>query len=204
VLGLLLRVLHPVMPFVTATLWGEFGFGEAAALIHAPWPEPQPVPGAAVARAELDWLVRLIGEVRTVRSEMNVPPSVLAPLLLRDAAPETLARAATWSEVIGRMARASEVVPLTGEPPRNSAQMVVDEATIVLPLEGLIDLSAEKARLTRDLTKARAEAAKVEAKLGQPDFVARAKPEVVEENRDRLTAFQAEIARLEAALKRIE
>ena len=203
VLGLLLRLMHPVMPFVTATLWAEFGFGEAAALIHAPWPEPAAVPGAAAARAELDWLVRLVGEVRTVRSEMNVPPSILAPLLLRDAAPDTMDRAARWSEVIGRMARASEVLPLQGEPPRNSAQMGLDEATIVLPLEGLIDIAAESARLTRDLGKAQAEARKVEAKLAQADFVARAKPEVVEENRERLVSFQAEIARLEAALRRI-
>ena len=158
VLGLLLRLMHPVMPFVTATLWGEFGFGEAAGLIRAPWPDPTPVPGAPEARAELDWLVRLVGEVRTVRSEMNVPPSILAPLLLRDAAPETMARAARWSEVIGRMARASEVLPLQGEPPRNSAQIGLDEATIVLPLEGLIDLAAEKTRLNRELAKAQAEA----------------------------------------------
>ena len=204
VLGMVLRLLHPAMPFVTATLWGEFGFGEAAGLIRAPWPEPVAVPGAAAARAELGWLVRLVGEVRAVRSEMNVPPSVLAPLLLRHAAPETMARAARWSEVIGRMARASEVRALDGEPPRNSAQVGLDEAVVVLPLEGLIDLAAERKRLERDLGKARAEAGKVEGKLGQADFVARAKPEVVAENRERLAAFRAEIVRLEAALKRIE
>ncbi len=204
VLGMLLRLLHPAMPFVTATLWGGFGFGEAAELIRAPWPEPAAVPGAEAARAELGWLVRLVGEVRAVRSEMNVPPSVLAPLLLRGAAPETLARAARWSEVIGRMARASEVRALAGEPPRNSAQIGLDEATVVLPLEGLIDLAAERKRLERDWAKARAEAGKVEGKLSQADFVARAKPEVVEENRERLVAFRAEIMRLEAALKRIE
>ncbi len=204
VLGMLLRLLHPVMPFVTATLWGEFGFGEAAGLIRAPWPEPVATPGAEAARAELGWLVRLVGEVRAVRSEMNVPPSVLAPLLLKDAAPETMARAARWSEVIGRMARASEVQALAGEPPRNSAQVGLDEAVVVLPLEGLIDLAAERTRLERDLAKARAEAGKVESKLAQADFVARAKPEVVAENRERLMAFRGEIVRLEAALRRIE
>ena len=204
VLVVLLRLLHPAMPFVTATLWGEFGFGEAVGLIRAPWPEPVATPGAEAARAELGWLVRLVGEVRAVRSEMNVPPSVLSPLLLRHAAPETMARAKRWSEVIGRMARASEVRALEGEPPRNSAQVGLDEAVVVLPLEGLIDLAAERKRLERDLGKARAEAGKVEGKLGQADFVARARPEVVAENRERLAAFRAEIARLEAALKRIE
>ncbi len=204
VLGLLLRMLHPVMPFVTSVLWGAFGFGEASALIAAAWPEPFAVPGAEAARAELAWLVRLVSEVRTVRSEMNVPPAVLAPLLLRDAADETTQRFARWAEVIGRMARASEVRPLEGAVPRNAAQIGLDEATIVLPLEGLIDVAAEKTRLTRDLAKATAEAAKVSAKLAQADFVARAKPEVVAENRARLAAFTADIARLEAALARID
>ncbi len=203
-LGVVLRLLHPVMPFVSATLWAEFGFGDANGMIRAPWPGPAAVPNAAAAREELDWLVRLVGQVRTVRSEMNVPPSVLAPLLLRDASAATMARAERWSEVIGRMARASEVRALSGEPPRNSAQMGLDEATLVLPLEGLIDLAAERVRLTREQAKAEAERNKVAAKLAQPDFIARAKPEVVEENRDRLVAFTAEIERLGAALKRIE
>ena len=202
-LGVQLRLLHPAMPFVTATLWGEFGFGEAVDLIRAPWPEPAVVPGAVAARAELDWLVRLVGEVRTVRSEMNVPPSVLSPLLLKGASAETMARAGRWSEAIGRMARASEVRMLEGEAPRNSAQMGLDEAIVVLPLEGLIDLAAERARLAKELARAKAEGAKVAMKLDNADFVARAKPEVVEENRDRLAQFGADSVRLEAALGRL-
>ena len=204
VLGTVLRLLHPVMPFVSATLWAAFGFGPAADLIRAPWPVVTPVTDAAAARAELDWLVRLVGEVRTVRSEMNVPPAILAPLLLRDASDETMARAQRWAEVIGRMARASEVRPLSGDAPRHSAQMGLDEATIVLPLEGLIDLAAERTRLSRERGKAEAELKKVAGKLAQPDFIARAKPEVVEENRDRQAAFTAEIARLDAALLRVQ
>ena len=203
VLGVQLRLLHPAMPFVTATLWGEFGFAEAVDLIRAPWPEPAVVPGAAAARAELDWLVRLVGEVRTVRSEMNVPPSVLSPLLLKGASAETMARAGRWSEAIGRMARANEVRRLDGEAPRNSAQMGLDEAIVVLPLEGLIDLAAERARLAKELAKARAEAAKVAVKLDNADFVARANPEVVEENRERLAQFGADAIRLESALGRL-
>ena len=203
VLGLMLRMLHPVMPFVTSVLWGEFGFGEAADLIRAPWPEPTPIPDALAARIENNWLVRLVSEVRTVRSEMNVPPAVLAPVLLRDASPATMARAARWSELLGRMARASEVTRLVGEPPRHSAQMVLEEATIVLPLEGLIDLDVERLRLEKELARSRAEAAKVLAKLANADFVARAKPEVVEENRVRLAGFEADIKRLEAALARL-
>jgi valyl-tRNA synthetase len=203
VLGLMLRLLHPAMPFVTEELWDLFGYGAPASLIRAPWPEPFEVPEAAPARAELDWLVRLISEVRTVRSEMNVPPSQRAPILLRDADPATLARGARWSEAIGRMARASHFGPLDGALPPGSAQTVLDEATLVLPLAGIIDLAAERARLEKDRAKAAVEAGKLEKKLENADFVARAPVEIVEENRARLQAAHDETARLDAALRRI-
>jgi valyl-tRNA synthetase len=203
VLGIILRLLHPAMPFVTEELWDRFGYGAPCSLIRAPWPEPFAVPGAAAARAELDWLVRLIGEVRTVRAEMNVPPSTLVPVLLKDAAPVALERGGRWLEAIGRMARASTFGTLAGEVPRGSAQAVLDEATIVLPLTGLIDLAAEQARLRRDLGKAEKETATVEKKLANADFVARADPDVVEETRERVKSAHAEVARLKAALARI-
>ena len=203
VLGLILRLLHPAAPFVTEELWDRFGYGEKFSLIKAPWPEPFAVPGAAEARAELDWVVRLISEVRTVRSEMNVPPSQTSPVLLKDAAPESLARGARWREAIGRMARASDFGALDGEVPKGSAQAVLDEATLVLPLAGIIDLAAERARLGRERGKAAAEAEKIGKKLANPDFVARAPAEVVDENRERLSAFADEVARLDAALRRI-
>jgi len=203
VLGVILRLLHPAMPFVTEHLWDELGYGAPCSLIRAPWPVPTPVQDAPAARAELDWLVRLVSEVRTVRSEMNVAPSALTPILLRDATPETIARAKAWTEAIRRMARATEIKPLDGPMPDGSAQVVVDEATVLLPLAGIIDLDAERARLDKERQKALAEADKVIRKLDNADFVSRAKPEVVEENRDRLAAHQAEAARLAAALARI-
>ncbi|WP_419758210.1 valine--tRNA ligase [Acidisoma sp.] len=203
VLSTILSLLHPAMPFVTEVLWAEFGFGAEGTLIRAPWPTPVAVPGAEAARAELDWVVALIGEVRAVRSEMRVPPSVLAPILLRDADAEALGRVARWIDAIRRLARASEVSPLAGAAPRGSAQAVLGSITIMLPLADLIDLTAERARLEKERARAQDEAAKVAAKLGNESFVSRAKPEVVQENRDRLAAFQAEAERLRAALARI-
>jgi valyl-tRNA synthetase len=203
VLGLILRLLHPAAPFVTEELWDRFGYGEKFSLIRAPWPEPFEVPGAAEARVELDWVVRLIGEVRTVRSEMNVPPSQLSPVLLKDASPASLARGARWREAIGRMARASGFGALEGDVPKGSAQAVLDEATLILPLAGIIDLAAERTRLGRERGKAAGEAEKIAKKLANPDFVARAPSEVVEENRERLASFHSEVARLDAALRRI-
>ncbi|MBU6499147.1 MAG: valine--tRNA ligase, partial [Rhodospirillales bacterium] len=203
VLGLILRLLHPAMPFVTEELWDHFAYGAPCSLIRAAWPEPFAVPGAAAAREELEWVVRLISEVRTVRAEMNVPPSQLAPVLLKEAAPASLARGARWAEAIGRMARAARFGALEGEVPHGSAQAVVGEATLVLPLAGIIDLAAERARLQKDRARIEADAGKTRAKLANPDFVARAREEVVEENRERLVTAQAELARLDAALARI-
>ena len=200
VLGLILRLLQPVMPFVTDELWVQFGFGARGSLMTAAWPVPERPADAAEAVAELDWVVRFISAIRTVRAEMNVPPSRLAPVLLRDADDRTIARAARWAEAIGRMARVSEVEPLTGEMPRGAAQLVVDEATLVLPLAGIIDLDQERQRLEKERGRLDGEIVKVERKLGNADFVARAKPEVVEENRERLAQFQSERARVEAAL----
>jgi valyl-tRNA synthetase len=201
VLGVLLRLLHPAIPFVTEELWDHFGYGAPCSLIRAAWPTTAPVADAAAAREELDWVVRLVGAVRSVRTAMNVPPGAQVPILLRDAAPETLARAERWIEPIRRLARGSEVGALSGEMPKGAAQAVVDEATVVLPLAGTIDLDAERVRLTRERDKAAAEAAKLAKKLDNADFVARAPEDVVAENRERLAGFHAEVARLEAALR---
>ena len=203
VLGVILRLLHPVMPFVTEELWDEFGYGEPCSLIRAPWPEPAIVGDAEAARTELDWVVRLITEVRTVRSEMGVPPSTLVPIWLKDAAPVTLARGARWQDAIRRLARVSELEPLAGAIPQGAAQSVLGEATLVLPLAGVIDIAAERARLSRDVARAGEEVGKLVRKLDNADFVSRAKPEVVEENRERLVAARDQMARLEAALGRI-
>ncbi len=126
VLGTILKLLHPAMPYVTEVLWGEFGFGPEGTLIRAPWPEAVAVPEAEAARAELDWVVGLISEVRAVRSEMRVPPSVLAPILLRDADAEALGRAGALDRGDPPAWPAPPTVsPLAGEVPKGSAQAVL-------------------------------------------------------------------------------
>jgi valyl-tRNA synthetase len=201
VLGLILRLLHPAMPFVTEELWDRFGYGAPFSLIRAPWPAPVDVPDAAAAREELDWVVRLVSAVRSVRTEVHVAPATLIPLRLRDAAPATLQRAERWLDAIRRLARIADLAPLAGDMPKGSAQAVLDEATLVLPLADFIDVTAEQARLTRERDKAAAEGRKIAQKLANADFVRRAPEEVVEENRERLAAAEAEVARLEAALR---
>jgi len=132
-----------------------------------------------------------------------VPPGTLTPILLRDAAPESLARGQRWMEAIRRLARVSDLQPLVGAMPPGSAQLVLDEATVVLPLADVIDLGAERARLAKERDKMLGEVRKIAQKLDNADFVKRAPEDVVEENRDRLAAAQADIGRLDAALQRI-
>ena len=203
VLGVLLRLLHPAMPFVTEELWAHFGFGAEGSLIRAAWPAPMTVTDAEAARRELDWVVRLITELRTVRAEMNVPPSTLVPVLMRDASAASLARAQHWIDPIRRLGRAASVAELDGEMPHGAAQTVLDEATIVLPLAGIIDLAAERSRLARERDKQLGEAEKLGRKLENADFVQRAKPDVVEETRERVATMRRDAARLDAALQRI-
>ena len=203
VLGQVLCLMHPLMPFVTEQLWDHFGYGPASSLITAAWPQAAVVPDAGAARAEVAWVVQLISEIRTVRSEMNIPPAAKSAVLLAGASAETLARAARWREAIFRMARASEIAPLTGDIPQGSAQAVLGEATIVLPLAELIDLDAERTRLAAARARAAAELEKVEKKLASADFVQRAPEAIIAENRERQDNFRSEVARLDAALARI-
>ena len=201
VLGIILRMMHPVIPFVTGTLWQKLGYSGPFAIDS--WPELSQITGAEDAADEVNWVIRLISDVRTVRAEMNVPPSQKAPLLLRDASEKTLEWAQKWQAAIDQMARASDVSPLTEEAPKMAAQIILNEATIFLPLEGVIDLEAEKGRLNKEISRLESEIGKVEKKLSNENFVARAKPEVVQENRDRLENFQQELTKQKTALGRI-
>ena len=204
VLGVILRLLHPAIPFVTETIWDGFEYGPKLSLSRAQWPHAHTVHEPEAARAELNWVLRFITTVRTVRAEMNVPPSLLAPVLLRDAAPETRLRAARWADAAKRLARVSEILPAPETTAPGTAQLVLDEATLLLPLAGLIDITAERTRLERERTRALDEAAKVAAKLAKADFVDRAPPEIVAENRARQAAAKAEASRLAAALARLD
>ena len=213
VLGTILRLLHPVMPYVTEELWDRFGYGAECSLIGEAWPQPVAVPGAEAARAELDWVVAFITEVRSVRAELGVPVAAKPAVLgLPGGEPSLQALAAQWQvghqDALLRYARLAEISAQQGEAPSGAeaAGLVafsVGGVPFSMDLRGHIDLAAERTRLAKARGVAEAEVKKVHAKLGNPDFVARAKPEVVEENHERLANFEAEIARLNAALARI-
>jgi len=205
VLDRALQLLHPFMPFVTEELWEKRapeGERRESLLMLSPWPTHLGLQSAK-ADAEIDWLIRLVTEVRSVRAEMNVPAGAKAPLVIVGAAEETKTRIAAHDETLKRLARI-EAISFAETPPAGSVQMVLDEATLAMPLEGVIDIGAESARLKREIDKVGSEIEQLSAKLANEKFVSRAPEHVVEEQRERKSEAEATAAKLEQALKRLE
>jgi valyl-tRNA synthetase len=171
-------------------------------LIRATWPETKALPRDAAAKAEIDAVVALVSGVRTVRAELHVPAGAQLPLLLAgdDAACRALE---TWAGAITRLARLSGISRAAGAPPKGAAQIPLAGVTATLPVAEVIDLAAERARLAKEIARLDGELAKIEAKLANPDFRAKAKPEVIEENEERRAEGQGTRARLAEALARI-
>ncbi len=204
VLEQIFKLLHPFMPFLTEELWGSDVLGEAkrdTCLALAPWPQLDGLEDAS-AEAEIGFVVDLVSEVRSVRSEMNVPAGAQIPLVFVGADREIVARVEDWDETIKRLARLSEI-SFGAEAPAQAAQLVMRGTLAALPLEGIIDFAVEKTRLAKEIDKLVGEAKKIEAKLGNADFIARAPEEVVEENRERLAEAQERREKLAAALARL-
>jgi len=200
----ILKLLHPFMPFVTEELWtvtGEDGPARTSLLALAPWPTPARDTDAA-ALAEIDWVIDLISEIRSLRSEMNVPPATLLPLTLTGATDDTKARAARYEAFLKRMARLSDI-GFADVPPQGSAQFVLGEATMALALAGVIDIAAERERLKKEIGKHESEITKIDARFANEQFVAKAAEEVLEDNRERRAEAVAAAERLKAALQRL-
>ena len=204
VLDQILILLHPVMPYITEELWERLSPGgietRSGRLITTPWPRHDRSLTDAAAAAEMDWVVRLISAIRTVRAEINVPAGSQVPLLIRGAGPAAEGRLRLHRDLILRLARLSAIDLHEGATPAGSVQTVLDEATLILPLAGIIDLDQERARLAKEIARLEGEIAKVDKKLANADFVARAPEEVVEENRDRREEAAAAVDKLRAAL----
>ncbi|HET7709922.1 MAG TPA: class I tRNA ligase family protein, partial [Sphingomicrobium sp.] len=195
----ILVMLHPFMPFVTEELWNANE--RPYELIIAKWPKPEAAVDAA-AKAEIEWLIELVTEVRSARTELNVPPGAKLSLFAGDTSDETASRLDRQHGTLSRLARLESIQlsPFAGS---GAAQVVVGEATFALPLEGIIDLHAEQARLTKAIAEAERERDSLAARLGNPNFTERAKPEAVEKARADHDARAAEAERLAAALARL-
>ena len=196
----ILVMLHPLMPFITEELWAAMG-ERPYELIVAKWPAPEAEVDRE-AKAELDWLIRLVSEVRSARTELNVPPAAKLHLFATDAPQRTADRLDRHFAMLSRLARL-ESIQLSAFDGSGAAQVVVDETSYALPLEGIIDLEAEKARLAKAVAAAEKDRDGLAARLANPAFAERAKPEAVEKARADHADKTAEAERYRAALERL-
>ncbi|GAA0536002.1 valyl-tRNA synthetase [Rhizomicrobium palustre] len=200
-----LKLLHPFMPYITEELWArtvEHLAPRDKLLIETEWPDLSLLPANDKALAEMQWVIQLVQGVRSVRSEMNVPPSAKIVMVLKDASPETKERLDTHHHIIATLARLSTIATADALP-QGSAQFVIGEAVAALPLGDVIDFAKERARLEKELKKAEDEISRFEAKLGNAQFVSRAPEDVLQEQRDKLAEAQALASRLKEALTRL-
>jgi len=201
----ILKLLHPFMPFVTEELWrvtGEHGPQRHHMLALDAWPDHDGLDNEA-AENEIGWVIDLITAIRSVRAEMSIPAATLLPLVLAGASPQTAARVRHWSEFIQRLARVSEI-SFADAPPKGALQLVVRGDVAALPLAGVIDLAAERARLGKEMGKCDADIARVDQKLNNADFLKRAPEEVVEGEREKREEAVARKGKIVEALQRLE
>lgn len=196
-------LLHPIMPFITEELWGTTGT-RAKMLVHGDWPSYAAADLVdREADREMNWAISLIENVRSVRAQMRVPAGLYVPVV-QVALDEAGQRAYANNEtLIKRLARI-EGITLAEEAPKGALTIAVDGGSFALPLADIIDVGAEKERLGKTLAKLQKELGGLKGRLNNAKFVASAPAEVVEENRERLAAGEAELATLSAALDRLE
>jgi valyl-tRNA synthetase len=171
-------------------------------LALAQWPDDAGLNDPA-AEAEIGWVVDLVTAIRSVRAEMNITPATLTLLVLAGASAETRGRAQRWNDVVKRMARLADIA-FADSAPDGAVQLLVRGEVAALPLKGVIDLSAEKARLDKELAKAEADIKRVDAKLTNEKFVANAPEDIVEEEKEKREAAVARKAKLLEALERLK
>src|SRR5215212_10200623 len=195
----ILKLLHPFMPFITEELWSMTG-PRKSLLVLSEWPK---LDGLANdnAEAEIGWLIELITAIRSIRAEMNITAQI--PLVLANASADNAARAQRWAEFIKRLARVSEISSAAAAP-EGSVQLVVRGEVVALPLKGVIDLGAERARLGKELAKADADIKRVDAKLANEKFVANAPEEIIEGEKEKRQEAEDRRAKILEALERLK
>lgn len=200
VLDRILIILHPFMPFITTELWNNTA-ERSVKLIHASWPENEPIDEQAMK--EIDWAIDLISEIRSLRSEMNIPASAKLTVYLKGAEEKSKQHLAQLDKIICTLARLESISAYDGEITPDMVQGVFKESTLLLPLKGVVDFKAEKERLKKELDNLNKYLEGYERKLSNPSFVERAPAAVVEEERRRQSEAKENKAKVEAALERI-
>ncbi|MDQ0316430.1 valine--tRNA ligase [Amorphus orientalis] len=200
----IVKLLHPFMPFLTEELWArtaeEAGISRPALLALTAWPDLKVADNPAAR--EINWLVALITQIRSVRSETNVPAGAQIPVVLVGAGETERGWIATHEAAIKRLARV-ETIEEADAPPPQSAQVILGDVTVCLPLAGVVDIDAERARLKKELDRLAGEIKKIDGKLSNPSFVERAPEEVVEEQRERREEAESRRVKVSEALGRL-
>ncbi|HXY89370.1 MAG TPA: valine--tRNA ligase, partial [Xanthobacteraceae bacterium] len=200
----ILKLLHPFMPFLTEELWrltAAQGAKREGLITLSPWPRLEGFEDEK-AEAEIGWLVDLVSAVRSVRSEMNVPAGAQVPLVL-PAGKSTETRVGRWGEALRRLARLSDIT-FAAKPPAGSVHLLVRGEIAAMPLKGVVDLAAERARLEKVLKKVADDIDRVDKKLQNADFMARAPEEVVDEQREKRAEAEDRRAKINEALERLK
>jgi len=207
VLEALLRASHPFMPFITEEIWQRVAplagaCGESIMLQN--WPDPAFFPVDDEAEAELGWIQGFILGVRQIRGEMDIPPGKRIPVLLQDATPDDVRLLAIHERYLRELARIAsiETLPATQLAPP-SATALIGSLKLLVPIAGLIDVAAERARLTRNRLKAAADLERVEHKLSTESFTSHAPEPVVAKERERQQALHRDLAKLDAQLEQL-
>src|SRR5712691_4697659 len=201
----ILKLLHPFTPFVTEELWrvtAEGGPARDGLLTLAPWPKPMTVVDEG-AEAEIGWVIDLVTAIRSVRAEMNITMATEIPLVLVGVSAATKGRAERWAEVIRRLARLTNISVVATAPP-GAVQLIVRGEVAALPLKGVIDFSAEQARLEKELARVDADIARIDGKLANADFIARPPEDVVEGEREKREEAQARRVKILEVLARLK
>ena len=201
VLDQILVLLHPFMPFITEELWHEMKEDRPSDLILASWPGEIACDEAAAD--EVNWVIKFISEIRSTRSEMNVPAGAKATALVVGASDTTKQRLEAFQDMICRLARLEKAEAVDTAESKGAAQLVVDEATVYLPLADLMDVDAEKARLQKHIEKVSKEAGGLKGRLSNERFLEKAPDHVVAEAKEQLTDLEAQLVKLQAALERL-
>ncbi len=198
----ILVILHPFMPFITTELWNNTAQRDVK-LIHAPWPQAEKIDTAAME--DIDWAIELIGAVRSLRAEMNLPAGAKLTVFLKDANDTSCAHLKSFNNIICSLARLEklECFAPEAEVSKDMVQAVFREAVILLPLKGVVDFAAEKERLQKEIAALDKNLEGYARKLGNPSFVERAPAAVVEEEKRRQSEALENKAKLQEALQRI-
>jgi valyl-tRNA synthetase len=200
-----LKLLHPFMPFVTEELWERRAEGRAEAkgfLMHQSWPSSEPFTDEAAAE-EINWVIDMITELRSLRNDLGVPAGSKLPLTLVNAGAEIETRAMSHEDVLKRLARLEDI-SMTDATPEGAVTAVIGETMSALSVADIVDIGEARNRLDKELVQLDKDIKSTEGKLSNEKFVSRAPPEIVEENRERIRDWSARREKLKAARKGLE